>query len=87
MSGLGQRARYIDEEKQRMPTYDYQCGACGVQYDVFHKVHEVIEDVVCPSCGSENHTRLISAPAVTHGKQQDFAPPEGCCGGGMCGRN
>jgi putative FmdB family regulatory protein len=51
-----------------MPTYDYKCNSCNETYDVFHKVREVMEDVVCPHCGSVDHTRLISAPTVKRGK-------------------
>jgi putative FmdB family regulatory protein len=71
-----------------MPIYDYQCRACGKTYDVFHKVREVIEDVVCPSCGSGEHMRLLSAPSFSMGgsKPESSCPPGGCCGG-SCGMN
>ena len=78
-----------------MPIFDYQCADCGKTYDVFHKVREVIDDVVCPGCGSTKHTRLISAPNVSVGgvslsrssrqSSEDFNG--GCCGGGACGIN
>lgn len=70
-----------------MPIYDYQCKDCGKTYDVYHKVREVVDDVVCPSCESKNHTRLISAPNVSIGgssSSADYAPScttGGCCGG------
>jgi putative FmdB family regulatory protein len=76
-----------------MPIYDYRCDACGKTYDVFHKVREVIDDVVCPSCESKEHTRLLSAPNVSMGgsSSTDFAPScstgGGCCGGGACEMN
>ncbi len=71
-----------------MPTYDYRCDACGKVYDIFHKVREVAEDVVCPSCGSPKATRLISAPRINAGS----APDQGGCGeagccGGACNMN
>ena len=72
-----------------MPIYDYKCGECGKIYDVFHKVREVKEDILCPSCGSVKHTRLISAPSINMGSQPE-APPcatGGCCPGGSCGLN
>jgi hypothetical protein len=57
-------------------------------YDVFHKVREVEEDIVCPSCGSRRHTRLLSAPSISvssgEGSHRDEAVPScatGCCGG------
>ncbi len=73
-----------------MPIYDYKCNACGTTYDVFHKGREVIDDVVCSSCESKEHTRLISAPnvAVGHGSSAEVAPSystDGGCCGGTCG--
>jgi len=76
-----------------MPIYDYQCGECGKTYDVFHKVREVEEDIVCPSCNSKKHVRLISAPSVSvKGSSNSFpdaAPPcgDGSCCGGACSMN
>jgi putative FmdB family regulatory protein len=74
-----------------MPVYDYKCNSCGRTYDVFHKVREVIDDVVCPSCESTEHTRLLSAPNVAVGKYSSMSVADncstggGCCGGGSCG--
>jgi putative FmdB family regulatory protein len=67
-----------------MPIYDYKCAECGALFDIFHKVREVPEDVICPSCNSTKHTRLLSAPNVTMKALKDTAPPCGdasCCGG------
>ena len=47
-----------------MPIYDYRCEHCGALYDVYHKVHEVAEDVLCPDCGSSEHKKLMSIPAA-----------------------
>jgi putative FmdB family regulatory protein len=72
-----------------MPIYDYQCDECGKTYDIFHKVREVEEDVVCPTCGSTKHTRLLSAPSFSMKSSQAEAPScpnAGCCGG-SCGLN
>lgn len=73
-----------------MPIYDYKCNSCGTTYDVFHKVREVLDDVVCPECESKDHTRLISAPNVSmgQGRAVDAAPScssDGGCCGGTCG--
>ena len=78
-----------------MPVFDYRCEECKITYDVYHKVREVAEDVVCPSCGSKNHKRLISIPgvAVTNGSShtkpgEQMCESGGCgCSGGMCGMN
>ena len=69
-----------------MPIYDYKCNECGNTYDVFHRVREVIDDVVCPACESKNHTRLISAPNVSMGSSTSSDVPPSCSnGGGCCG--
>lgn len=74
-----------------MPIYDYRCDDCGSTYDIFHKVREVEEDVVCPSCNSAKHTRLISAPSFSMqgsaSKSVSDAPAPSCCAGGACGLN
>jgi len=73
-----------------MPIYDYKCSDCEKVYDIFHKVREVVEDVICPACGSSGHIRLISVPAAMPGKRsgpgsrgEDLPPcgDSGCCGG------
>ena len=72
-----------------MPIYDYKCNDCGTTYDVFHKVREVIDDVVCPSCESRDHTRLLSAPNVSMGGSSstfsDYSAGPSCETGGCCG--
>jgi putative FmdB family regulatory protein len=75
-----------------MPIFDYQCSDCGATYDIFHKVREVTDDVVCPSCTSKNHKRLISAPNISTagGRNSDFScggTDGGGCAGGLCGLN
>jgi putative FmdB family regulatory protein len=47
-----------------MPIYDYRCIDCGSIYDIYHKGKECPEDIVCPSCGSRNYTKLISVPSI-----------------------
>ncbi|RPH35772.1 zinc ribbon domain-containing protein [bacterium] len=67
-----------------MPVYDYKCTDCGTVYDIFHKVREIPEDVICPSCSSRKHTRLLSAPNFSMKAQKQPTPPCGdasCCGG------
>jgi putative FmdB family regulatory protein len=73
-----------------MPIYDYKCNDCGRTYDVFHKVREVADDVICPSCESRNHTRLLSAPNVSVGGGSsssfgDYSAAPSCETGGCCG--
>ena len=75
-----------------MPVYDYRCTDCETRYDVFHKGKEVPADVVCPSCGSTNHKKLMSVPVVSMGSSSGAdssggsCETGGCCGG-ACGIN
>ena len=41
-----------------MPTYDYECGACGHAFELFQQItaHPVRK---CPKCGSMKAKRLI----------------------------
>ncbi|MBM4161675.1 MAG: zinc ribbon domain-containing protein [Ignavibacteria bacterium] len=77
-----------------MPVFDYRCSNCGRTYDVYHKVREVIDDVVCPHCGSSNHKRLMSAPSISLASKSssDLSSGSSCesgggCCGGACGLN
>ena len=72
-----------------MPVYEYKCAACGTPYEVFHKGREVMEDVVCPSCNSTDHRKLMSAPVVstTTRAANDSSCGSGECCGGTCGMN
>lgn len=75
-----------------MPIFDYRCRECGSLYDIFHKVREVTEDVICPSCGSHQYKKLMSAPFVAVGSSPAKKAAESCdmgdaCCGGVCGAN
>jgi len=70
-----------------MPIYDYRCSSCNSTYDVFHKTREVAEDVVCPSCGSHEHKKLMSVPASPNmgGSTVSVSSGDSCSTGGCCG--
>jgi putative FmdB family regulatory protein len=42
-----------------MPTYEYECGACGRRFDLFLPMSAKVVQL-CPECGGEAK-RLISA--------------------------
>jgi putative FmdB family regulatory protein len=77
-----------------MPVYDYRCTDCKRTYDVYHKGREIVEDIVCPSCSSSNHKRMMSIPVVSIGSSLSISDSSagsscetgGCCGG-SCGLN
>ncbi|HCA81407.1 MAG TPA: FmdB family transcriptional regulator [Bacteroidetes bacterium] len=71
-----------------MPVFDYRCSDCGTTYDVYHKVKEITEDVICTHCGSPKHKKLMSAATVTMGSKSESPSCTGpSCesGGGCCG--
>lgn len=41
-----------------MPTYDYECAACGETCEIFQKITDEPE-TRCPSCGKKRLKRLI----------------------------
>lgn len=47
-----------------MPTYDYCCSRCQIQFEARHGIAE--EPPVCPHCAASVSRVFLSAPAV-HG--------------------
>ena len=45
-----------------MPTYDYECQACGHKFEHFGKIHDTTRQA-CPNCGKKRTKRLIGAGA------------------------
>ena len=45
-----------------MPTYDYVCGACGAELEIFQSMTEAPKRK-CPECGKQKLTRRIGAGA------------------------
>lgn len=64
-----------------MPTYSFRCRKCGHEFDEL--VAHFGDKKPCPSCGSEDVERLISAPATRVGSGlHDRLPSAGGCGPG-----
>lgn len=43
-----------------MPTYDYECSACGHKYELFQSI-KADPEKKCPACGKSTAKRLIGA--------------------------
>jgi putative FmdB family regulatory protein len=43
-----------------MPIYEYRCGSCGSKKEHLQKLSDE-PIMVCPTCGSNAYTKLISA--------------------------
>ena len=57
-----------------MPTYDYECAACGRRFEVVHGVHAE-PPTECPLCGKGPIRKAISAPTI-HYKGSGWAKKE-----------
>jgi len=54
-----------------MPTYDYQCDACGNSWELFQKItDEPIKK--CPHCGKKKAVRLFGTGAALMFKGSGF---------------
>ncbi len=60
-----------------MPIYDYKCGECGQVSEMFIRSRDS-DDIKCPSCGSNNLERLISASYMI--RMNTSMPGTTCCG-------
>lgn len=72
-----------------MPIYEYRCTKCGTKYEILHLGREIAKDIVCPSCSSNKHKKLISSTSISMkgtaaGESSNVSG--GCCGG-ACGLN
>jgi len=61
-----------------MPLYDFKCRKCGEISEFLVPNSPGSRILVCPSCGSHNLERLISAPRIL--KTELNAQGSTCCG-------
>lgn len=54
-----------------MPTYDYQCDACGHTYELFQGINDPIVKK-CPECGKNKLRRLFGTGAAIVFKGSGF---------------
>ena len=64
-----------------MPTYDYECDACGHTFELFQSITEPVQKK-CPSCGKLKLRRLFGTGAAVVFKgsgfyQTDYKQPAG----------
>jgi len=67
-----------------MPLYEYECKACGEQFETLVSSKKKDESKTCPACGSKNSERMLSTFAVGTAPKSAPACPT-CCPGGTCG--
>ncbi len=54
-----------------MPTYDYECDACGHTFDLFQSISEP-KKRKCPACGKNKLRRLFGAGSAVVFKGSGF---------------
>ncbi|TWT47808.1 FmdB family zinc ribbon protein [Botrimarina hoheduenensis] len=54
-----------------MPTYDYECDACGHEFELFQQISEAVKKK-CPSCGKLKLRRLFGTGAAVVFKGSGF---------------
>ena len=73
-----------------MPLFEYECHACGKQFEALVRADA---KPACPSCGGTKLEKLLSTFAAHGGRDTDIPPCRsarpGCgpgkCGSGRCG--
>jgi putative FmdB family regulatory protein len=54
-----------------MPTYDYECDACGHKFELFQGINDKVQRK-CPKCGKLKLRRLIGAGGAIMFKGSGF---------------
>ncbi len=54
-----------------MPTYDYECGACGHAFDLFQSILDAVKRK-CPECGKHKLKRLFGTGGAVVFKGSGF---------------
>ena len=54
-----------------MPTYDYQCDACGHEFELFQSISEPVKRK-CPECKKQKLRRLFGTGAAVVFKGSGF---------------
>lgn len=54
-----------------MPTYDYECDACGHTFELFQSISEPVKRK-CPKCGKSKLRRLFGTGAAVVFKGSGF---------------
>lgn len=77
-----------------MPTYAYKCEECNTRYEVFHKVKEETDSIICPNCSSHAYRKVMSVTGISTSSSKGISDmptmpscPSGGCAGGFCGLN
>ncbi|MFP3854217.1 MAG: FmdB family zinc ribbon protein [Anaerolineales bacterium] len=70
-----------------MPLYEYTCTSCNSTFDQLRPMAQADETIDCPSCGSGETARALSAiatPNIGNDSPDLSASPSPCACGGAC---
>lgn len=62
MAAESQERRTGNSEVEFMPTYEYECRACGEKVEYFQRISEPVK-TECPVCGKPELVRLMGTGA------------------------
>lgn len=66
-----------------MPIYEYICKKCGEGFVLLQRIGATEKDTVCPSCGSQEVKKKLSAFSCSGSSVSSFSPHStGSYGGG-----
>jgi putative FmdB family regulatory protein len=69
-----------------MPIFEYECSCCAHRFEELVSSSTSDEEIVCPSCGSQETHRLLSAFAVSNsGKSSGSSSAYTSSKGSNCG--
>ncbi len=54
-----------------MPTYDYECDACGHEFELFQSINDPVKRK-CPKCGKQKLRRLFGTGGAIMFKGSGF---------------
>ncbi|MGI5836091.1 MAG: FmdB family zinc ribbon protein, partial [Chloroflexota bacterium] len=66
-----------------MPVYEYRCHGCRRRVSLFFRSFNSTTSPVCPNCGSEKLTKLVSRFAVMKSEEsrlEELADPSNLSG-------
>lgn len=65
-----------------MPIYEYECEACGQEFERMVRFSEADLAPVCPACGSDETHKQISRIATSFDGSGSATSSAGSCSGG-----
>jgi putative FmdB family regulatory protein len=68
-----------------MPIFEFKCGKCRENFEVFFRSRDEKVAILCPKCGSKRAKRLMSTFAGKVGNTSAGGAGCGSCAATSCG--